>query len=64
MSLHTVPKLPTSVLQKLHTVKEGILLKQQITFFRLLWKGKTIVLALPLALHASSYHAAAVTKFS
>ena len=39
------------------------ILKQRVTFFCLLRKGKTIVLALPLALHMGPYHAAAVTKF-
>ena len=39
------------------------IVKQRITLFCLLWKGKTIVLALQLALHMSPYHAAAVTKF-
>ena len=39
------------------------ILKQRVTFFCLLRKGKTIVLALPLALHTGPYHAAAVTKF-
>ena len=39
------------------------MVKQQTTFFHLLLKGKTIVLAIPLALHTSPYHAAAVTNF-
>ena len=39
------------------------ILKQRVTFFCLLRKGKTIVFALPLALHTGPYHAAAVTKF-
>ena len=34
-----------------------------LPFSCFLRKGKTIVLALPLALHTSPYHAAAITKF-
>ena len=45
------------------SMQEFKITSENTTFFHLLQKGKTIVVALPLALHVSPHHAAAVTKF-